>query len=271
MIELCDKDRIFNFLRLDPNLHLYSIGDLDDFFWPQTTWYGLEKKGALKAVFLIYRGAAIPTLVALEEQDHDSSRKLLSSMIEILPDHFYCNICPTLPSLLTPHFRLESHGTHHKMSLSWNVFEKRLSQALPDQTENANNYTCRPLSNSDLSTIKIFYDTHYPENWFDSRMLETGKYFGLFTNNKLAAAGGVHVYSETYNVAAIGNITTHTELRGQGLSKMIVSTLCQGLRGKVERIGLNVKSDNTPAIRCYEGLGFEFHSAYSECMAWRNF
>ena len=69
----------------------------------------------------------------------------------------------------------------------------------------------RRLGESDIIQIKDLYDRSYPENFFDRRMLGTGKYFGYFEDGKLIAIAGIHVYSEKYRVAALGNITTDIE------------------------------------------------------------
>ena len=46
VIRLHDRATLEAFLRRDAALHLYSLGDLDDFFWPFTTWHGLEEEVA---------------------------------------------------------------------------------------------------------------------------------------------------------------------------------------------------------------------------------
>jgi len=51
---LKDKARIEAFLRKNAELHLYSLGDLDDFFRPRTTWYGWQQNGELQDIVLIY-------------------------------------------------------------------------------------------------------------------------------------------------------------------------------------------------------------------------
>ncbi|MCP4139843.1 MAG: hypothetical protein GY755_06055 [Chloroflexi bacterium] len=51
---LHDKERIEGFLRKDVYLHIYSLGDLDRFFWPYTTWYGYEEDGNIEAIALVY-------------------------------------------------------------------------------------------------------------------------------------------------------------------------------------------------------------------------
>jgi hypothetical protein len=43
MVMLHDKGEIEAFLRRDVSLHIYEIGDLDDVFWPHTTWYALRR------------------------------------------------------------------------------------------------------------------------------------------------------------------------------------------------------------------------------------
>lgn len=75
---------------------------------------------------------------------------------------------------------------------------------------------------------------------------------------------GVHVYLQLYTVAALGNITTHPQFRGQELAKVVCAKLCQVLLQKVEQIGLNVKADNKSAITCYTKLGFEAIATYEE-------
>ena len=62
------KKVIESYLRKDVDLHIYSIGDLDDFFWPYTIWYGLESHGDIDAVVLIYVGLPIPSLLAFSNE-----------------------------------------------------------------------------------------------------------------------------------------------------------------------------------------------------------
>ena len=68
IIQLRDRDRIEAFLRHDTELHIYGLGDLDDFFWPRTTWYGWEEDGVLAEIVLVYASPALPTVVALSQR-----------------------------------------------------------------------------------------------------------------------------------------------------------------------------------------------------------
>ena len=65
---LHDKEIIERFLRKDVDLHIYCIGDLDDFFWPYTIWYGSKHSGNIDAIALMYVGLSLPTLLALSNE-----------------------------------------------------------------------------------------------------------------------------------------------------------------------------------------------------------
>ena len=70
-----------------------------------------------------------------------------------------------------------------------------------------------------------------------------------------------------YKVASLGNIATHPDFRRKGYGKKTTAQLCRSLLNSVEHIGLNVKTDNLSAIKCYEKLGFEIVAVYEEFMA----
>ena len=122
------------------------------------------------------------------------------------------------------------------------------------------------LSLNDLPDILSLYERSYPGNWFDPRMLETGHYFGLRQGGQVASIAGVHVYSPTYGVASLGNITTDPAYRGHGFGRAVTARLCQSLLKTVDHIGLNVKADNQAAIHLYQQLGFEIIASYGEYM-----
>jgi predicted GNAT family acetyltransferase len=95
-------------------------------------------------------------------------------------------------------------------------------------------------------------------------MLQTGQYFGLRVDRQLISAAGVHVYSEQYRVAAVGNVVTHPAYRNKGYGRLVTARLCQSLLTKVRHVGLNVKADNEATLACYSKLGFEIVAPYGE-------
>jgi ribosomal protein S18 acetylase RimI-like enzyme len=255
-ILLHDRDEIEAFLRQRPAMHLYELGDLDDFFWPYTTWYALREAGEVRALALLYTGTALPVLLTFIEEEPEPSVELLHAIRPFLPRRFYAHLSPGLEAHLEADYRLESHGIHLKMAF---VDHTRLVDI--DTTGVVR------LTSADRPALEALYQASYPGNWFDPRMLETGHYVGLWHGDEIVSVAGVHVYSPRYGVAALGNITTHPQLRGQGLAARVTGRLCQLLLETVGVIGLNVKEDNRAAIKCYAGLGFEQIAEYKEFMA----
>ncbi|MEW6685134.1 MAG: GNAT family N-acetyltransferase [Candidatus Edwardsbacteria bacterium] len=256
VICLHNKTEIESFLRRNPFLHIYSIGDLDDFFWPYTTWYAIRENESIGAIVLLYTGFSTPSVLALAEEELDSTKELLSSIIHLLPKRFYLHLSPGLEKILKEHYRLESHGTHYKMALK--------NKSLLDSIDTSRVIR---LSREDLKDILKLYRESYPGNWFEPRMLDTNQYYGIRREDGLISIAGVHVYSQRYKVAALGNITTHPDFRGKGLVKSVTAKLCKSLMKTVSDVGLNVKTDNLSAIVCYKKLGFEIISSYEEYLA----
>jgi ribosomal protein S18 acetylase RimI-like enzyme len=250
-IYLHDKKEIEPFLRRNVYLHIYGIGDLDDFFWPYTTWYAWKEDKEIQAIALLYSGRTFPVFVALSETD--SMKHLVQSILHLLPCRFHAHLSPGVEATLEEKYKMKSHGKHYKMALSdkSSLYDIDCSQVIH-------------LQSNDLDEILQLYKEGYPGNWFDTRMLETKQYFGIRRENRLVSIAGIHVYSEKYKVAALGNIVTHPDYRSDGLGKSVTAKLCQSLSKQVDHIGLNVKSDNEIAISMYKRLGFEIIGSYWE-------
>lgn len=247
------KDEIEAFLRCSTFLHLYSLGDLDDFFWQHTTWYALKDHQQIKQLVLLYSGASVPVLLGLSELPTNLLEDLLRSIIPLLPKRFYAHLSGNVASALAQDYQIKSHGVHYKMALINSSYLNNL-----DTSE------VILLTAADKNDLEELYRVSYPGNWFDSRMLETGYYYGIRRGAALVSVAGVHVYSQQYKVATLGNITTHPLFRRQGLATVAIAKLCQALLGDVKHIGLNVKVDNKTAISSYARLGFERVAAYEE-------
>ncbi|HEY4385166.1 MAG TPA: GNAT family N-acetyltransferase [Ktedonobacteraceae bacterium] len=248
---LHDRNEIAHFLSQKSEQRAYELGDLDDFFWPYTTWYGLKKQQEIQQLLLLYTGVTLPTLLCT---GRNQGAVLLEASRHFLPKRFYAHILPEYAECLQPDYHMESHGLHYKYALHHR--ERVLVAKSRERT--------RRLKKEDLETLLAFYEESYPGNWFDARMLETGQYYGIWREERLASIAGIHVYSPAYKIATLGNVTTHPAYRGQGLSTMACTTLCQELLKTVEHIGLNVKADNVAAITVYERLGFEPIEVYEE-------
>jgi len=252
VICLHDKTDIESFFLRDRELNIYAIGDLDDFFWPNTLWYAEKKGGTLKSVALLYTGQSPPTLLALS-RNPTNMQTLLESVTHLLPCRFYAHLSPDLETTFQKEYRTKQLGTYFKMILKTDAAVNPAPAA-----------DVVLLSYSELDEIKSLFLESYPENWFNPKMLETKQYFGIRKKNRLYAIAGIHVYSEKYRVAALGNITTHPDFRNQGLGTLLTMHLCHSLRQTVDHIGLNVKVTNNAAISCYKKIGFEIIASFGE-------
>jgi len=253
-------------LRRDAALHLYELGDLDDFFFPHTAWHALvpngdgeHDQGAIAALALLYTASELPVLVALaRDEERDVLRRLLERVAPLLPPRVYAHLAPGTSEALGDGFRREPHGLHDRMVL---VDRARLEAV--DTTQ-----ACA-LGPKHAEELTRFYARVYPGNWFVPRMLETRTYFGVRRDGLLLSAAGVHVVSREQRVAALGNIATAPEARGQGLGRIVTAAVCKALAPHADPIGLNVESANAAAVALYRSLGFERTASYEEVLVTR--
>jgi ribosomal protein S18 acetylase RimI-like enzyme len=252
-VSLHDKTEIAAFLRQKTWMHLYHLGDLDEFFWPYTIWYGAKSEGTLDQLVLLYTGLEDPVMLAITE-DAPAMRDLVRSILHLLPPRIYSHLSSGVPEALASAYHIASHGAHDKMLLTD-----------PSQLEKIDVAEAVHLTSADQPELENFYAESYPGNWFDPRMLETGAFYGIRRNGKWASVAGIHVYSPEFRACAIGSVTTHPDYRGQGLAKAACAQLCCSMQGTIDHIGLNVKSDNASAIALYSALGFTKVATYEEC------
>jgi len=249
-----DKDSLERYLRRYPQLNTYSLGDLDDFFWPDTRWYISQQAGAISALALLYTAEDPVVLLAIPNQNQEPLTGLLESLIPHLPERVYAHLNPGFEGLFSDQYDLEHYGEHFRMTLTQ-----------PSALDEIDTSGVNLLSEADLPRLDALYTAAYPGTWFNPRMLKTGQYVGIQDDQgQLLCAAGVHVYSPAYRVAALGNIATHPDHRGHGLATAATAGLCQQLIKQVDLIGLNVRTDNQAAIRAYQKIGFEIVDTYHE-------
>jgi len=255
VICLHDKETIEAALRgAEPSLQLYALGDLDDFFWPQTVWYALMDRSGVRQLVLLYTGLSIPVLLAHADPPPGLMGELVRRLLPLLPRRFYGHLGEEAVASLSADYEARFHGTYWKMGL-----------IDPSCLEPIYASEVTALSEADLEELTALYEASYPGHWFVPRMLETGFYFGVRRSGRLLSVAGVHVYSQHYRVAALGNVATHPDARGQGLATAACAQLCRALLDSgVEHVGLNVRAENQPAIACYRSLGFEQVASYAE-------
>ncbi len=256
--EIRQKSLLAVFLRSHPALYLYHLGDLDDFYWPQTSWFGWVENQNLEAVLLVYKAFRPHIALTLAAPEHEMAmRKLLAAAVPRLPDPVYFHISPGLTASVEQAFAVVSHGLHLRMRLA-------------NPLSVLHNPSAVPLSPADLPAIQQLLAQANPENAFDPALLPTGHFFGIWEDGYLASMAGIHVHSPEYRVAALGSVATLPAHRGKGLARQTTAAVIHSLLPSTDEIGLNVRADNTPAVRLYQSLGFSKEASYYEWMAWQN-
>jgi len=247
-----DKDVLYNRFAKDIFLFAYHIGDLDDFYFSDCTWFGLKENEQVVEIALLYTGLKVPTLLIF-----GSSEKipyLIEGIISDLPDSFYCHYQGDFHKLFESKYQMTFLGTHLKMKFQ-GEFVKR---SIIDTSEIVQ------LTEDDEQNILSLYKESYPEGYFVPYMLKSGKYYGVKVDKKIVSVAGVHVFSPLYNIAVLGNIATHPNFRGRGFATKCISLLLKSFDGQINQISLNVKEDNIIALQLYENLGFKVHAKYRE-------
>ena len=69
LVFIHDKQELERFLLKSRTINYYSLGDLDDFFWPYTTWFALKEQEEIRALILLYNGGETPTVLAIGEDN----------------------------------------------------------------------------------------------------------------------------------------------------------------------------------------------------------
>lgn len=246
LITLHTKPDIEVFARKQPHKHLFALGDLDDAFWPHTQWYGWCDDHDIHQLALIYTALATPVLIALADPPQQQMHDFLRTLLPLLPYRIYAHLDPHVLSVLTDVYRVTPRGIHWRMGLT-----------NPAPIATVDTASVVQLTSADLESLTVLYATAYPGNVFHAYELQTGRYYGIRQGAAIISVAGVHVYSRTYKVAALGNVTTHPAMRRRGLSRQVCARLCQALlEDGISTIGLTVQAKNAAAIGCYGQLGF---------------
>src|SRR5262249_53965022 len=161
----------------------------------------------------------------------------LHQVMHLLPRKIYAHLTNGLLETMQEFYDVEDHGLHSKMALLH-----------PEQCDQVDTSAVIPVTTADTDELKALYKVSNPEAWFDTRILETGCYYGIRQDNRLVSVAGVHVYSPTFRAAALGNVVTHPDYRSRGYAKANCAKLCQSLRGTIDTIGLNVLNSNAAAL-----------------------
>ncbi len=242
-LRISDKTEIRRRLNADREWSLYALADLDDELFAHCEWWAVE--GGLA---LVFRGIAIRPIFVMG--DAASTRALLHALPE---PSGYLNLRAHHVDAAAGIYDYRERHEMRRMILE--DFRPRPGDA-------------EPLGPEHRGEIERLYASGEGGGVaFAPFQLLTGLFRGIRREGRLVAVAGVQAASLQEGVAAIGNIFTHPDFRGQGLAQTATSAVVAAVKRGIQTIGLNVESRNAPAIHAYERIGFRTRFPYFEGVA----
>lgn len=261
-----DLSRVRGFLVQDPFATAYMLGDLDPVYQAYCTWYLAREAGRDLAILQVYTGLSAPVLIGFGTANGLGA--IVARHFHALPGSAHIHLMPEHLAILDRAFHLEKLRPMVRMALSAGAFVPAPAGGPPDDAHGP----VERLGHRDTGEIMQLF-THYPDSFFEPHQLSSGHYYGIRPTGggPLIAVAGVHVVSRHEGIAALGNIVTHPEHRGRGLSTRVTSHLVSSLIADgIELLALNVERKNQSALKVYEKLGFREHCTYLEGFATRS-
>ncbi|MGD2162815.1 MAG: GNAT family N-acetyltransferase [Anaerolineales bacterium] len=237
-------------LQQDPIWSAYALADLEPEHQPFCTWLT-----AGKSLVLIYQGLN-PAALFLQGEGEE----LADLLARIPPGSYQFSCLPHHLDLIRQFFEVE------KILKLWRMrFSGSTNFGGEEQSR-----TVR-LEEDHLEHIRrLFKDQPDAPDAFLPAQLKSGVFYGAFDQEQLVAVSGTHVRSPRFKIAAIGNVFTDPDHRGQGFASLTTKAVVHDLiAAGTETIVLNVVHSNKAAIRTYRRIGFQRHCTYLEGYAER--
>ena len=233
----------------------YMLGHLEDAYQHICHWYVVESDDAVEAIVMVFTGHSVPVILTYGQTG--GLEQVLNDSRSALPRRALAHLLPHHISVLDAHFETAGLVPMVRMSLEADEF-KTPSDSL---------WSIEPLSHRHTGQIVALYEHYYADNWFDPAQLDSGHYCGILQDGELVSVAGVHAVSPKGRLAILGNIVTHPDYRGRGMSTACTAHIVgQLFESGIRIVALNVQRQNHSAVRVYEKLGFRYQGTFLEGM-----
>ena len=145
ILETRDRAGLEVFLRKDPYLHFYELGDLQDKLFPNARWFVITDRGEITAAALLYTAKEINVFYLLEDSAHEAAKELLAGISGKLPGKIYCLLSPYLMDVISEKYSFEKPVSYDKMKLTGDIFIGR-NIKYPEYTYRINSNDAEALS-----------------------------------------------------------------------------------------------------------------------------
>jgi hypothetical protein len=246
-----DRALLRAFLERDRLFAAYAICDLDDREFNRTRWGGAFDGDRLLALAMEYVGFAPQPLFVMGEPDGVTA--VLRDVIR--PRAAYL---ATLPANLAAAGRIYRIAAGPQMVRMW--VDRAGFRPAPGASAR--------LLPSEIGDLNRLYNLGFT-TWLPAEAVANGVYYGIRLGGRLVAAAGTHVISPEARLAVVGNVMTHDSQRNRGFAKITTSAVTAELLRSCDRVVLNVRADNPPAIAAYLALGYREHVRFEERLVHR--
>jgi RimJ/RimL family protein N-acetyltransferase len=241
-VNASNKQRVIDFLRLDVIRHVFAFYDIQ--YEPEhTTMYAAFENEKLKGYILVYTAMEFPSVVL--ECDSDLAAKLVGYAPE---NRYIMHISPNLLPIVKDRLPDAKHYVEDWMIVKkcgGSFFKSELVRKL--RTKDDASKLVR-LRSTEEDAPRRTMDKQL--NWI-SRM----PVYGVFIGDELVSFAGSFI--QLPQVWMIGGVYTHPNHRNRGYATLATSAVTEEALKHAETAALFVRSDNYPAIKVYEKIGYE--------------
>ncbi len=246
-----DRRLLHRFLEQDRVFAAYAIADTDDSEFGRTRFGVAFEDDEPVAVVMEYRGVSPQPVFAMGRPEGISA--IMREVIR--PRIAYLGAKPDAFRGVRDHYRTDAPAPMMRMVVERDTFKPVIGEAVR-------------LDQGDTGHLNRLYQLGF-NAYLPDQAVAAGVYYGVRRGTRLIAAAGTHVVSPQWGIAAVGNVFTHREYRGQGLAKVVTSAVTADLLRQCRTVVLNVRADNPPALGVYHALGFRDHTEFEERLVHR--
>lgn len=221
--------------------HIFAFYDIQ--FDPKhTTIHAAFENDHLAGYVLIYTATDVPSVVL------EGERKIVGKLIQYAPENnFIVHTTPDLLSVVKRRFPLAKEYPENWMLTgkdAANLTTSNLVRRLSSE-EDAAAFAKLVLNRDDRpkGNLKKYLE------WIAKMPM-----YGVFVGNELVSYAGSFI--QLPQVWMIGGVFTAPNQRNKGYASLATSAITTEALRKAEKAALFVRSDNFPAIRVYEKIGY---------------
>jgi ribosomal protein S18 acetylase RimI-like enzyme len=237
-----NKQLVIDFLRLDVVRHVFAFYDIQ--YKPEhTAMYAAFEDEKLKGYILIYTALEFPNVIL--ECGSDMAEKLIGYAPE---NQFIMHA----PANLLPIIKRRIPEAKHYVE-DWMLVKKAEASFFRSELVR------RLCTNDDASKLAVLLSSR------EGRPRRTAKkyldwiskmpVYGVFIRDELVSYAGSFI--QLPQVWMIGGVYTHPNHRNKGYATLATSAVTEEALKRAETAALLVRSDNHPAIRVYEKIGYK--------------